>query len=137
MRFTETRTIVILSCDRCGTRIDEKDGVPHGWLIAHVALSEAPMASVTHELCPTCREDLGMFMLNEKQPEPDKALIERLADVLYPMNEFADTPWNGADVCDMVAGILDEVAPWARHRQPQEPGDAFAAYQRERERLGL
>jgi hypothetical protein len=165
MRFTETRTIVILSCDRCDTRIDEAEGVPHGWLIAHVALSEAPMASITHELCPTCREDLGMFMLNDPtQPRCDlcgqleegspfrwngetgnhveceqenKALIERLADILFPMNEFADTSWNGGDVCDMLAAVLDDVAPWARHRQAEGPDDAFEAYKRERERLGL
>jgi hypothetical protein len=136
MRFTETITTTILSCDRCDTRINEADGVPHGWLIAHVALSEAPMASITHELCPTCREDLGMFMLNEKQ-EPDKALVERLADVLYPMTGFADDQWDGGDVCEALAGILRDVAPWAEHRQPQEPGDVYGAYQRERERLGL
>lgn len=133
MRFTET--ITILSCDRCDTRINEADGVPHGWLIANVALSEAPTASITHELCPSCREALGGFMANVQAP--DKALVERLADILYPMNEWADTPWNGADVCDMLAGLLDEVAPWARKRQAQGPEGAFEAYQRERVRLGL
>jgi hypothetical protein len=133
MRFTET--IVTLSCDRCDRRINENEGIPAGWLFATVALSEAPTATVQHHLCPGCRMALGAFM--EVGENPDKPLIERLADILYPMDGFADDQWNGGDVCDALAEVLRDVAPWAARRQPQEPGDVYAAYQRERERLGL
>jgi hypothetical protein len=133
MRFTET--IVTMSCDRCDKRINENDGIPAGWLFASTALSEAPTFVVRYELCPACRDDLGTFM---KGGAPaDRPLVERLADILYPMDEFADTQWNGADVCDALAEVLRDVAPWAAQRQPHGTHDAYEAYKRERERLGL
>lgn len=66
-----------------------------------------------------------------------EALIERLADILYPMDGYADDSWNGGDVCEDLATLLREVAPWAEKRQPESTQDAFEAYRRERERLGL
>jgi uncharacterized protein YlaI len=140
MRRTEVHQH--LSCDRCNTRVEIAGGdpnygrTPHGWLGAETWLSESANAVVGYDLCPDCRERLSIWMSNA-QDHGERRLIERLADILYPMDEYADTQWNGADVCDLLAGLLDEVAPWARKRQPEGPDDAFAAYKRERERLGL
>lgn len=162
MRYVDTR--MVIACDRCPTKVDEREQ-PHGWLIAQTALSESPAATVTYHLCPSCREDLGMFMdVDPTDPrcdicgeleegstltwngdtgnhveceQKDRPLIERLADILYPMDEYADDQWDGADICDQIAHLLREVAPWAEHRQPKRPDDAFEAYRAERERLGL
>lgn len=163
MRYTETRTVIKIVCDRCPTTVNESEGA-HGWLIANAALSEAPTATITYHLCPSCREDLGMFMqVDPTMPRCDicggleegstmgwngetgqhvecenkDKVIERLADIMYPMTGFADDQWNGGDICEDIAFLLREVAPWAEHRQPKRPEDAFEAYKAERERLGL
>ena len=131
----EIKRVEVVCCDRCGKKapIDYSD--VSEWFEARTWLLAAYDADMTYHLCPGCRMALGAFM--EGTGEADKSLIERLADILYPMDEFADEPWNGGDVCEALAGVLRDVAPWAEHRQPQEPGDAFAAYKAERERLGI
>jgi hypothetical protein len=149
----EIKRVEVVCCDRCGAKapIDYSD--VSKWFEARTWLLASSSAEVTYHLCPGCRMALGSFMeydglaLWERELLAATAspigqmsreqIIERLADILYPMDEYADTQWNGGDVCEALATLVREVAPWAEKRQPEGPDDAFEAYKRERERLGL
>lgn len=48
-------------------------------------------------------------------------ILDRLVDLMYPMEEYRGHQWNGGDVCEAVANILREYRPEAQHRQPEEP----------------
>ena len=46
-------------------------------------------------------------------------LLNEIADILYPLDGYRDDQWNGGDVCDALAMLLDKYMPEARDRQPE------------------
>lgn len=46
-------------------------------------------------------------------------LLYELADILYPLDQPRDHEWNGGDVCDALAMLLDKYAPHMRERQQE------------------
>jgi hypothetical protein len=143
-------------CDRCGHEYDSSNPARHefltDWLeISSNGIDEYEGYRQTHHLCQECRVDARAFMENdpipparsredgeqmplwERQMEDWDTLsrsqiIDRLADILYPLDEPRDHQWNGGDVCEAVAGLLREVAPWAETRQAEEPDDDTVRY---------
>jgi hypothetical protein len=60
-------------------------------------------------------------LLGEPAPVDGEALLDRLVDLMYPLDEYRGHQWNGGDVCDAVAQIIREYRPQAESRQPLEP----------------
>ena len=53
-----------------------------------------------------------------------EGLLGELANILYPMDQYRDEcQWNGGDVCDALARLLDKYLPYASTRQPERPDD--------------
>jgi len=48
------------------------------------------------------------------------ALLDALEEILYPLDQYRDTPWNGGDVCEAVAALFAQYRPDAHLRQPVE-----------------
>ena len=49
-------------------------------------------------------------------------LLDEIAEILYPLDGHPDDQWNGGDVCEALAMLLDKYAPTARERR-QVRGD--------------
>lgn len=154
-------------CDRCGHEYDSSKPTRHefltDWLeIDSNGIDEYEGYRQTHHLCPMCRQDARAFMENSAVPaaaadergEPlalwerellapvtRDDLLDELVNILYPLDEYRDTPWNGGDVCEAVAAIVRRERPEAHLRQPEEPPitpeAAFEAYRQARKDAGL
>jgi hypothetical protein len=58
-------------------------------------------------------------------PLPDaegEAILDRIENILYPLDEPRGHQWNGGDVCDALAELLASYRPTAYLRQPEEEG---------------
>lgn len=94
-----TRTIDEWSCDRCGKAVE---GLQKDWMVAESTLSQAPHAPVTYHFCPECRDSLGAWF-GLGQPRPDGTtgegtILDRIINILYPLDGYRDDQWNGGDV---------------------------------------
>jgi hypothetical protein len=69
-------------------------------------------------------------------------LLDTLQEILYPMSEPRDHQWDGGDVCEALAGVLNVYRPEARFRQraevpTQDQQSAFDAYVEARKAAGI
>jgi hypothetical protein len=134
-------------CDRCGHEYDSSNPTRHefltDWLeIDSNGIDEYDGYRQTHHLCRECRQDAQAFMGNESVPPARKGedgeplalwerellapvtrddLLDELVDLLYPLDEYRDSQWDGGDICEALARIVDRERPEAKTRQPEEP----------------
>jgi hypothetical protein len=141
-------------CDRCKrTYSSVSNPKIDGWgevTVEDIGGNDYPYDPDRFHLCPSCRGLHREFMENSaipvsgKDDEPLAAwerellakpedvagaagtILDALADILYPLDEYADHQWNGGDVCEAVAELLGRYRPDARLRQPLAPRYGFA-----------
>ena len=123
--------LAIARCGRCNivstaikpTRHGTPDYVsvslPSDWMSVRVFAD----GEEDYILCPECRitayDWLQDTVTRLSTSEEEKRVLDKLEDILYPMDETRGTQWNGGDVCDDVAALLRLYRPNAFFRQPE------------------
>lgn len=103
---------VVHLCQGCSMLA--REFIENGSVIPISVKDEEPLAAWEREL-------LAASDLEAPLAVDGEAILDRLVDLLYPMEEYRGHQWDAPGICEVVAEIVREHRPQAMYRQPQEP----------------